>query len=98
MTEIPNIPEVPESLPESPLAAISPEALNELMAKDPNILSDEDVDNIILFYRQERSRFAQLEAEALASGKKRVSKKAAAPTVSKAELENLSISNLNVEI
>lgn len=55
---------LPEGPPAStPLSEISEEALDELFARDPLKLSSQDISQIVNYYRSQRHKWAQLEAE-----------------------------------
>lgn len=89
MSEIPTGP-----VPDPILAQISEEGLEELFRRDPLLLQKKDISAIIDYFRAERHRFAQLEAE----GKFRKKPKNGDPNIAAKKAANaaLSIDNLDI--
>lgn len=56
--------------PALPTQEISPEALDELFARDPREITDAEFEAMVLHYRSQRGRFVQAEKDAAAQGKK----------------------------
>lgn len=45
----------------SPLSQVTPESLNEIFNKDPELVSDEEIEKIVKALRADRERFIQTE-------------------------------------
>jgi hypothetical protein len=73
------------------VSQVSPRALSELFAKDPEELSDQDLDHIVCELRKQRETFAADEA-----AKAMKPKKPRAVSTSKAEVQQLSLEDLGL--
>lgn len=55
---------LPEGLPKStPLSEVPAETIDELFARDPLKLSTQDISVLVNYFRSQRHKWAQLEAE-----------------------------------
>ena len=75
-------------LPQSPLSEADPASLNELFARDPLSLSNQEIDQITTALRAQRAKWAQEEA---AVGPKKAGKVANQAVTAKLDLKDLEI-------
>lgn len=70
--QIPQSPPAPAQSLASPLAVPTPDSIDDLLSRDPMLMSDEDLDKLIGHFRAQRVTFIEAEKAAKAAGKKRV--------------------------
>ena len=74
--------------PTSPLSEVATSSLNELFARDPMLLSEQEVDQIVEALRAQRSKWAQEEA---LGGPVKAGKKANQAITAQLDLKDLDI-------
>ena len=75
-------------LPQSPLSEADPASLNELFARDPLSLSNQEIDQITAALRAQRAKWAQEEAT---GGAKKAGKVANQAVTAKLDVKDLEI-------
>lgn len=55
----------------SPLTAADPKSIDDLFSEDPLNLTDEDLDKMVAYYRENRDKWAKEESAAAAEGRRR---------------------------
>ena len=91
MSELPTGP-----VPNPILGQISEDGLEELLRRDPLLLTQKDFASIVDYFRQERHRFAQMEAEGKV--RKKAKDKNGDPNLAAKKAANASLSVDNLDI